>query len=472
MPGIADWSSYLPRYRLPRSVIAQQWGWFGSGGGRAARGTRTLANWDEDALTMAVAAARQLGSDDVASLTFASTTAPFEDRSNAGLVAEACGLPPAIRTHDVGGSQRAATSALLAALHSADSSLITAADRRTAPPGSSAEWRYGDAAAALVTTPDAGAAEFVAGASVQRDFVDHYRTRELGRDYELEDRWVRDSGVLEVLPDLLRQIMDQAQLALTDIDHLVLPLAVPHARAVARALDLDPATLTDPLHEEIGETGAGHPLLMLAKVLDTADAGDLIALCGFGQGGDVLLLRVTGAAAAGRGGPNPASVTLDDYLRLPVYTRQLAPPLGNRGEADKRTAQSAYYRRRGAVNAMQGSRCTACQTPHFPPARICVSCGAVDQMETMDFSRRGARLKSFTEDWLAATPAPPLCYGNVAFDGGGNALLELTDVAPAQLAVGLELTMQFRIKDFDDARGFRRYFWKPQPVIAAGADHG
>ena len=44
------------------------------------------------------------------------------------------------------------------------------------------------------------------------------------------------------------------------------------------------------------------------------------------------------------------------------------------------------------------------------------------------------------------------------------AMTSLSDVPPGSLQVGSELEMQFRIKDYDDNRGFRRYFWKPVPV--------
>jgi uncharacterized OB-fold protein len=84
------------------------------------------------------------------------------------------------------------------------------------------------------------------------------------------------------------------------------------------------------------------------------------------------------------------------------------------------------------------------------------------------FSHKVARVKSFTEDWQAATPAPPMTYGNIEFEGGGNAFLEMTDVLPQSMHVGQALTMQFRIKDFDDQRGFRRYFWKPAPITNNG----
>ena len=75
-----------------------------------------------------------------------------------------------------------------------------------------------------------------------------------------------------------------------------------------------------------------------------------------------------------------------------------------------------------------------------------------------------AAVKTFTEDWLAFTPAPPLVYGNVAFAAGGNAFIEFTDAAPGETAVGQPVRFVFRLKDRDALRGFHRYFWKAVPV--------
>lgn len=35
---------------------------------------------------------------------------------------------------------------------------------------------------------------------------------------------------------------------------------------------------------------------------------------------------------------------------------------------------------------------------------------------------------------------------------------------PGSVAVGMPMRMMFRVKDYDDNRGFRRYFWKATPA--------
>ena len=104
---------------------------------------------------MAVEAARQcLGDrrrDDIAALYFASTTAPFDDRQNGGIVSQVLRLND-VTTLDVGASLRAGTSALIAAAAMVETTnrpvLVVAAERRRTAPASSAELTSGDGAAA------------------------------------------------------------------------------------------------------------------------------------------------------------------------------------------------------------------------------------------------------------------------------------------------------------------------------------
>ena len=49
--GIVSFGTYVPNYRLPREVMAKEWGISSLGG------ERTVANFDEDSLTLAVNAA-------------------------------------------------------------------------------------------------------------------------------------------------------------------------------------------------------------------------------------------------------------------------------------------------------------------------------------------------------------------------------------------------------------------------------
>src|SRR5690606_1337810 len=141
------------------------------------KGTRAFANWDEDSITMAVAAARDcLGSATVRSrstvrgLLLASDTLPFAERLNAGVVAGALDLDEGIDALDLGGSQRAALSAVKQAVARVKAgggdTLVLAADNRRTRAASSQELDYGDAAAALLIGTEGVLAEYLGSGTV------------------------------------------------------------------------------------------------------------------------------------------------------------------------------------------------------------------------------------------------------------------------------------------------------------------
>ena len=58
MKGIVSYGGYIPRLRLNRMSIYQSMGWFAPAIIMVAQGERSFCNWDEDSVTMAVAAAK------------------------------------------------------------------------------------------------------------------------------------------------------------------------------------------------------------------------------------------------------------------------------------------------------------------------------------------------------------------------------------------------------------------------------
>jgi len=84
MLGITSYGGYIPRLRLSRMVIVQNMAWYFPVIMAVAQGEKAVANWDEDALSMAVAAAYDCvaGKDrkTIHAVYLASTTLPFGER--------------------------------------------------------------------------------------------------------------------------------------------------------------------------------------------------------------------------------------------------------------------------------------------------------------------------------------------------------------------------------------------------------
>src|SRR5581483_12029957 len=177
MAGIISYGAYVPYLRLPLAAIA--------GGKRSDGGPeKAVANWDEDALTMAVAAAtdclRGIDRATVDGVLFASTSYAFKEKQGAAVVAKALDLRRDVATADLGDSLRAGTSALRAAVDSvragsAKRVLVVVGDTRMASPRSPLESNLGDAAAAFLIG-DAGVAATVAAShTVSDEIIDVWR---------------------------------------------------------------------------------------------------------------------------------------------------------------------------------------------------------------------------------------------------------------------------------------------------------
>src|SRR3990172_10181952 len=106
MIGIASYGAYVPMLRLPLAAIA---------GGRPGGPEKAVANWDEDSVTMAIAAAidclRGIDRASVDGVIFASTSYAFKEKQGAAIVAKALDLRRDVLSADHGDSLRAGTTA-------------------------------------------------------------------------------------------------------------------------------------------------------------------------------------------------------------------------------------------------------------------------------------------------------------------------------------------------------------------------
>ncbi len=480
--GLLSYGAYLPQLRLQRKSIADAHSWFDGSLRGLGRGERTMAAWDEDTNTLAVEAGRRClaGIDaSVSGLYLGSTSFPFLDRQNSGLVGEALNLSSSLQTFDIAGSQKAGTSALLAALKGAgngENGLVIGADKRRTKAASRAEMNYGDGAASLLVGEGEGViAELVATHTESVDFVDHFRTEESGFDYVWEERWLRDEGLMKIVPSATQKLLEKSGVTSQDITHFCCPVGSGRdQQGLAKKLGLNVEAVQDTLQANCGNTGTAHSLLMLVGALEAAQSGDLILVLGFGQGCDLLLFRVTEAIAQlGERVGLKASLTTRveeaNYTKFLSINGLLEMEYGLRAETDKDTRLTTYYRNRALINSFVGGKCSACGTQQIPMTNVCVNpeCGATSTQQPQPFKEAEAKLVSYTVDSLTYSPCPPAYYGMVQFKEGGRIMLDFADVEPnKELEVGMPMRVVFRIKDFDHKRGFKRYFWKAAPIYS------
>ena len=307
MVGITSIGAYLPVYRLEQDEIARMWA------GRSAGGARAVAGYDEDTVTMAVAAALDClkrGSGGAGGLSLATTTPPYREKQSAAIVAAVADMPDECHTADFTDSLRAATIALKGAVDavkagSAKNILVVAADSRPAAVKGALEQNLGDGAAALMIGSQDVIAEIEGSYSIFNDFTDFWRTESDTFIRSAEGRFIDEVGYLPTMQAAVTGLLKKSRLEVSALAKVIYYAgdARQHA-ALARRLKLDKKQVQDPLYGRIGNTGTAAVVLMLAAALETAEPGDRILLAGYGDGADVISLRVTDAVKHMQGKPS------------------------------------------------------------------------------------------------------------------------------------------------------------------------
>lgn len=481
MAGIVSYGGYVPRYRLKRNLIFNAMGWMNPGNIANAKGERAVASFDEDSITMAVAAGidalNGVERSSVGGAYFASTSMPYRERLNAGIIAGALGLNDHIRAADFSGGLKAGTTALLSALEGVESKrinniVVCSSDCRLGAPASPQEMIFGDAGAALLVGDEDVIADFKGCYSTTYDFVDHYRGEFAKFDRQWEDRWIRDKGFDQFVPEVTKGLLEKYRLEITDFKKVIYPCRYGAERKkINKALGITPEMDQSMLMDEIGDTGTAQSLVMLVSTLEKAKPGDKIMVVSFGSGCDAIYFEVNEKIENKRdreciSGCLANKAVLDNYEKYLVWRNILPGTQGLRSEEDLWTRWSLLWRKRKAVLGLWGSKCQKCGTVQYPPQRICVNpeCGAVDEAEDYRFSDKIGHILSFTGDTLAASYNPPSIYGQIEFEGGGRYLFDFTDCDLDSLHVGMPVRMSFRRKYYDAKRNIVGYFWKAVPM--------
>jgi len=478
MVGISACGAYIPRYRLNRKAISNALGWLSSA---SLPGEKAVANFDEDSLTMAAAAAinslKGFNRAKVGGVYFATTTAAYRERETAAIIATSLDLRQNIRTADFSDSLKSGTVALLSACdsvkaRSADNILLCGADCRLGKPGSAQEITFGDGAAAFILSNKGVIAGLEGSYSITCDFPDFRRAEHDKFVRTIENRFVREEGYAKFIPEAISGLMKKYGLEAKDFARVAFPcLDARQYSTICKNLGFQSNQIQQPLIGSIGETGAASPLILLIAMLEEAKPGDNLLVASYGNGAEALFFKVTDEITKVKD-RRWLKKYLDRRAELDIYEkylvfRNLLPVDTGYDEETAKTELPLTWRERRTILALYGSRCKHCGTPQYPPQRICVNpdCGAVDEKEDYCFSDKRAVLFSYTADHTASSVNPPLIYGMIDFDGGGRFVFELTDCEPDAIDIDMRVEMSLRRKYSDEPRGIHGYFWKAIPII-------
>lgn len=472
MIGITSIGTYIPMYRLKREEIARMWGTRGIGGEKA------VAGYDEDSITMAVAAARKCQSccdGSAEGLYFASTTAPYREKQGAAIIASVTGLDRKSATADFSNSLRSSTIALRSGFDAVNGGIlkqimVAASDCRMGIPKSQFEQLFGDAAGAVVIGSEGVIAEIEACHSLYSDFTDVWRTVSDPYVKSGESRFIADEGYFPVMQDTISGLMSSESLKPDDISRIMFSASDPRQHAkLAQKLGFNDSQIQVPFFSEIGHMGTAGILVMLNAALEEAKPGDRIILANYGDGADAFVLRITEAIKDFPFKPSikeqlkkNRSIDYGTYLDW----RDLLPL--DRGSLPPRDPLSlaTRWRERKIISTLTGVKCRSCGTPQIhiigQNIRVCVQCQSKDNFDEYVFSNKKATLFTYAIDNLQPTRNPPGVNGAIDFEGGGRLLCELTDYDLEKVKIGMPVEMTFRKLTEGDA--VINYFWKAKPL--------
>lgn len=341
-----------------------------------------VLGYDEDALTIAVEAGRQVvdAGGMVTRVVFISRELPLLEGGNTAPLLAALRLPDTLEVVEQLGGAPATLDAILSAN---SGTLVIAVDA-----GSSA-----GAAAALVN----GSSPLVLAGRAQRSLPQRTRHAD-GQSFRDDDpRLLRESGV-------------RTSMSALDLPEKPLLIAGLSARDAAVWSSEPPPALPT--------LGASSPIFALAVLIDSACSGLVGAM-------EQATLSVAHFNAAG------STVKRHEPKAQKPAARKKAPG------GDIKLSLAAYDRAFKSKVGWHAGKCMACGLLSTPPRYHCLGCGADDQWELAPLPRTGSIYTTTTVHVSVPSLESPYTLAIVECDGTDvRSLMHVTDVPPGQVTIG------------------------------------
>ncbi len=460
MFGMTGYSVYVPVHRLSRDAVSA------ATHTKTIAGSRSVANFDEDSLTMGIEAALEClrnckSKEPLKKLLLASASYPYVEKQSANIVAKVCGLREDLFTADIANTVRAGTAALSLALSGQEAAMVVAADCRQTEQGEALEQLVGDAACAFTVGSQEPIATLVKSLSVAGEFTDIWKRDRDGHLQQGEDSFVFEYGYVNHMSAAMKKALGAWGVNPRELKKVA--VSGPHPkfnRALRQASGLDEKLFVGDLAERIGYTGNAHPMMLLIEALESSNPGDLLLLGCYGDGVcDLLLFKTTDEIKTVAGRNTLAKATAGGreidylhYLKIRGHLKQ--------DSQDSFISLPMNWREESQNLQLQGSRCQNCRTLYYPQRRLCKKCGALDHMDPVALSREGS-LYTFTRDHAFPSPEGFTSMGVVDLDDGARFYGQVIDTDRTPPRIGQRVKLVFR--KMHEGGGLKNYFWKVKP---------
>lgn len=475
MIGIKSYGAYLPKYLLPRELIAQAWDF------PAVPGTKAIASIDEDSLTMAVEAGLDclsgIDPKSVDGLFFATTTQVYTEKDTASFIATVLDMREDIITADFTDSLKAGTTALARAMDTIKANkdigsiLIIASDTREPEPATMWEFGFADGAAALLVSEEDNLPLVIDDYySIAINVTGPWKRTKEDNFIRTFEAKMDNQFYAQTITKVMSEIMKRNNLKSEEIDVAAYYYNNPrtHAR-ISKRMNFAQGVAQDGLFFQVGDLGTPMSFMLLISAMKRPKEEAKVILAGFGDGGDAFLMHVQDRKALrdlsknhmGIAGHQKTMKTIKNY-NLYIENKKLL-------EKDRYVRKSSavtMWRDTPSVYKMYGNKCKNCGTVQYPSTfRSCIVCRADDQMELIKLALKGT-IFTYTLDHLVGgtymdTPIPR-CV--IDLDGGARVLLNMTEIENPEenVKIGMEVELTFRKEH--EGGDFKNYYWKCRPV--------
>ncbi|MCX8208749.1 MAG: hydroxymethylglutaryl-CoA synthase [Sulfolobales archaeon] len=295
--GIRGWGAYIPRFRLSAQEIAALWGYDSRLPKALGIVEKSVAEEDEDSVTMGWYAARVamrragVGGDDIDAVFFGTESKPYAVKPSATIIADALGVKKRKLASDLEFACRAAGEGVrisvgLVKSGLARNALVIGSDTAQANPGDLLDFTASSGAVAFVIgSGSSSAAAIEASVTYVTDTPDFWR-RDRSPYPEHAEIFTGEPAYFHHIVSAVRLLLEETGLKVGDFDYAI--FHQPNGRfplQVARSLGIPQEKVAPGLVTPyIGNTYNASALLGLAKVLEEARPGSRILVATFGSG--------------------------------------------------------------------------------------------------------------------------------------------------------------------------------------------
>lgn len=456
MAGITHLSSYIPSFRISKKLIAEAWST------RMEKGTLSVANFDEDTITMAVeAGSSTYFPEQVNSITLATTSSPFREESAAAFVSYILGNNQQSRAIDISQSLTGGLDSIIQSYESnVNNSMVIASDRRKVESGGALETEVGEAASAI-SIGNKDVLLNIQGYEGIYDFgYEPWMLEKQEHLLQADEKFsaeIREKFYIEVA----EKILNNAGISIEEIDRIIVAdRQEKMGNRVKKRLGYKKEIEPSRIYKEVGYTGVSMPLLLLNEELYKVNPGDRILLLQSGSGVKGILFQVTDKVKTFQF-EDTLMKQLDSTIELGHYNDLLL----KRGKANRTKLKPystlTYLRRERASNLqLKAQQCPTCQTIHFPKQQLCRECKSILPSPDYLLSKEG-KVFTFTKDHVFPGHGFSMIMTVIDLKEGVRIFTQLTDSEHVEIDMPVKLSFR-KVHEGSD---YPNYFWKAIPAL-------